>query len=40
MSNIEGHVFTEAEKVRMERNRIKALHLRQAKLVAYPYRKK
>ncbi|XP_054740587.1 DNA repair protein complementing XP-A cells homolog [Anastrepha obliqua] len=35
-----GRVFTEAEKARMERNRIKALHLRQAKLVAHPYQKK
>lgn len=40
MSQTEGRVFTDAEKARMERNRIKALHLRQAKLVAYPYRKK
>ncbi|CAD7013772.1 DNA repair protein complementing XP-A cells homolog isoform X2 [Ceratitis capitata] len=40
MSETSGRVLTEAEKARMERNRIKALHLRQAKLVAHPYQKK
>ncbi|XP_067631639.1 DNA repair protein complementing XP-A cells homolog [Eurosta solidaginis] len=40
MSQAGERVFTEAEKARMERNRIRALHLRQAKLVANPYQKK
>ncbi|XP_036331058.1 DNA repair protein complementing XP-A cells homolog [Rhagoletis pomonella] len=40
MTETGGRVLTDAEKARIERNRIKALHLRQAKLVAHPYQKK
>ena len=37
MSEGETSTLTDAQKARIERNRIKALSLKQAKLVCHPY---